>query len=112
MADVTLSWYHERFHGRLGEDDFFHYLPKARAYVCQLTCGRSEDSSMDAVKAAICAVIEAMELGDRGAVASETNDGVSVTYSRSSDDLPVSSPQTAAAMHLAGTGLLYQGVYD
>lgn len=117
MMTVDYQFYKETFHGQMNESDFARLSVYASAYIDELTMGRVSDqlseNTMQRVKMAFCAVADAYHLNEQGGgVASETNDGISVTYvagtgAAKSEDRRL---YEAAVLFLAPTGLLYRGV--
>lgn len=117
MLTVDYDFYTNTFHGRLGRADFERLGVYASAYLEELTMGRTAKELpgmvMEKVKLAYCSVVDTYHLNENGGgIASETNDGISVTYvagvnNSSSDGQRL---YAAAALFLAHTGLLYRGV--
>ncbi len=107
--EVDYSWYKSVFCGTLTEAEFRRYHVKACAYIRRITCGRANDT--DAVRMAVCEVAEALAHEERDVVASESNDGISVTY-RADNVSTERRLYQAALLHLSGTGLLYRGCYE
>lgn len=108
---ASYEFYTKEFCGRVPQSDFLRLSVKAAAYLTQLTAGRVNAAlpaaMADSVQYALCEVIDAMAENETAEIASESNDGASVSYKRE-----VSSAQrlyNAAALHLASTGLLYRG---
>ena len=59
---------------------------------------------------ALCAVVDAMHKAENGGdIASESNDGISVTYAVKAQQTQQQRLYDAASAHLAWTGLLYRG---
>lgn len=118
MVAVTYDYYSNRFFGKLPEEDFKRLSVKATALVRQITGGKADGVTDDdfirsnAVRNAICEVCDVYATAEAGEIESESNDNVSVKYSRSGISGTVTSPLSAASLHLAGTGLLYMGVYE
>lgn len=117
MLSVSYEFYSGPFFGKMSEEDFYRLSVYAHSYLDELTMGRidgelTEDIETKA-KMALCAVADAYRLNEQGGgVASESNDGVSVTYV-----IGISNTKTegrrlyeAAALFLGPTGLLYRGV--
>ena len=113
MIYADYDYYINDYSGRaIAETDFPRLSRQASAYLDGLTCGKIRGPWVDysRVKDACCAVAEVMQKQEQGGeVASESNDGASVTY--------VTSGKTAqnrmcdaAVMYLSSTGLLYAGV--
>ena len=117
MLTVDYEFYKDTFHGQMSESDFNRLSVYASAYVDELTMGRvSADLPEDTqhrAKMALCAVADASRLTELGGgVASETNDGISVTYVAGVSMAKSEGRRLyeAAALFLAPTGLLYRGV--
>lgn len=116
MLDVAYEFYSDVFRGQMTEADFYRLSVYAYSYLDELTMGRIDGelpaSTETKVKMALCAVADAYRLNEQGGgVASEANDGISVTY------VAASNAKTdgrrlyeAAALFLGPTGLLYRGV--
>lgn len=113
MIYADYDYYINDYSGRaIAETDFPRLSRQASAYLDGLTCGKIRGPWVDdsRVKDACCAVAEVMYKQEQGGeVASESNDGTSVTY--------VTSGKSAeqemyyfAALYLSNTGLLYAGV--
>lgn len=116
MLSVDYSFYTEVFHGRLSEREFVRQAVYASAYLDEVTMGRTvgtmDEELAERVRLAFCAVAEACarneEMGD---LASETNDGVSVSYRSTGGETGKNARlYAAAARFLGGTGLLYRGL--
>lgn len=111
MPYADYEYYRLTYHGSLPEETFTRLARRASAYLDRVSFGRIREAT-EAVKDACCAVVEAMELNERGGgIASETNDGVSVSYvagisNAKSEDRRL---YDAAFLYLGGTGLLYRG---
>jgi len=120
MLTVDYDFYTDTFHGTLEEDDFIRLSVFAAAYLDELTLGRIteelSDTAKQLVSLALCAVCDARAMDERrDGIASETNDGISVSYITSGSAVGAASPgamrlYNAAALYLAPTGLLYRGV--
>lgn len=113
MVYADYDYYLNEYSGNaVAEADFARLSRQASAYLDSLTCGKIRGTWVDdsRVKDACCAVAEVMYKQEQGGeVASESNDGTSVTY--------VTSGKSAeqemyyfAALYLSNTGLLYAGV--
>lgn len=111
MLEVNYEFYSGPFCGQMDLMDFNRLSVYARAYLDELTMGRidgdiPEDTETRA-KMALCAVVDAFRNNEQvGGVASETNDGISVTYAKTDSQ----RLYEAAALFLGPTGLLYRGV--
>ena len=113
MVYADYDYYLNEYSGNaVAEADFSRLSRQASAYLDSLTCGKIRGSWVDdsRVKDACCAIAEIMYKQEQGGeVASESNDGTSVTY--------VTSGKSAeqemyyfAVLYLSNTGLLYAGV--
>ena len=85
MLTVTYEFYYGIYCGRMSREDFDRLAIYASAYLDELTMGRTAGeipaATEERVKMALCAVADAYLLQEHGGgVASETNDGISVTY--------------------------------
>lgn len=113
MVYADYDYYLNEYNGNaVAEADFTRLSRQASAYLDSLTCGKIRGTWVDdsRVKDACCAVAEAMQKQDQGGeVASESNDGASVTYV-TGNATPEQRMYNAAVMYLSSTGLLYAGV--
>ena len=117
MPTVDYTFYTEIFFFFLSQEDFERLSVYASAYLEELTMGRaSGELTKDValkVSKALCAVADAYLLQEQGGgVASETNDGISVTYVSGVSNAKSDGRRLyeAAALFLGPTGLLYRGV--
>ena len=101
----------------MSREDFDRLAIYASAYLDELTMGRTAGeipaATEERVKMALCAVADAYLLQEHGGgVASETNDGISVTYVAGISNAKTDGRRLyeAAALFLGPTGLLYRGV--
>ncbi len=91
--------------GNASEEEYTRMQPRAAAEIRRMIFGREPGKALDCVRMAECAVLDELirqEAG--GAVASETNDGISVSYAT----VIRSHAQrlcAAADVYLDGTGL-------
>ena len=118
MLTVDYDFYTGTYKGARTAADFNRLAVFASAYISEITLGRvpddlgalgDEDAALR-VRLAFCAVADTY--GGQAAsagIASETNDGISVTYV-SDDALRRRALYNAAAVYLGSTGLLYRGV--
>lgn len=120
---VDYGYYRDSFGGtKVLQEDFPLYVKRAGAYISYLTAGRADDTGIDAVKDAVCAVCDVYALdaaqmqADGGREkASENNDGYSVSYvtegvaGQTHEEVLRKKAYHAAYPHLAFTGLLYRG---
>lgn len=117
MLTVTYEFYCGIYYGRMSREDFDRLAIYASAYLDELTMGRTAGeipaATEERVKMALCAVADAYLLQEQGGgVASETNDGISVTYVAGISNAKTEGRRLyeAAALFLGPTGLLYRGV--
>lgn len=112
MISVSYAFYVSVYHGTLPEEDFLRHGVKAGAFLDDLTSGKANDALPEdtLVKAqlAFCALCDAYAEESTGGIASETNDGISVTYAARTGTAE-QRLRNAAAPFLSGTGLLYRG---
>ena len=104
----------EYFGNSISSDDFARLSRQASAYIDTITYSNAEKATDSKVIAklsdACCAVAEVMQKQEQGGeVASESNDGASVTYVTSGKTAQ-NRMYDAAVMYLSNTGLLYAGV--
>ena len=116
MLYADYAYYSGTYYGKMTEADFNRTARRASAYLDRVTFGRitSTLAATDAVKDACCAVADAFLTNETTeAVASENNDGLSVTYRQ---DVENKRLKNAARLYLSdvddddGTPLLYRGV--
>lgn len=132
MAEYAgYKFYTETFHGStIPEAAFSNASVRASGYVKYFTSGRVLDTfEMDYpeyaedIKLAVCAIAEVffqeekrLAKHDGREIASENNDGYSVTFADSSSGGGISlagkQARQKAHLYLAHTGLLYRGVYS
>ena len=117
MLTVDYKYYSETFHGQMAEADFNRLAVYASAYLDELTMGRTAGElpaeTEEKAKMALCAVADTYRLNEQGGgVASETNDGISVTYVAGVGGAKTEGRRLyeAAALFLGPPGLLYRGV--
>lgn len=117
MLTVDYNFYIGVFRGRMSEADFERLAVYASAYLDELTMGRTDRElpaeTEEKAKMALCAVADAYQMNEQGGgVASETNDGISVTYVAGVGSAKTEGRRLyeAAALFLGSTGLLYRGV--
>lgn len=113
MVYADYDYYLNEYSGNaVAEADFARLSRQASAYLDSLTYGKIRGPWVDdsRVKDACCAVAEVMYKQEQGGeVASESNDGTSVTYVASGKSAEQRMYSTAV-MYLSNTGLLYAGV--
>lgn len=115
MRPVDFTFYQETFRGKLDEDTFNRLAVYASAYLDNITQGKTSgelsDHDQQRAALALCSVVDAYKQNeDGGAVASESNDGVSVTYAVANPKSEGGRLYDAAALFLAGTSLIFRGV--
>ena len=113
MVYADYDYYLNEYSGNaVAGADFVRLSRQASAYLDSLTCGKIRGSWVDdsRVKDACCVLADILHKQEQGGeVASESNDGASVTYVTSGKTAQ-NRMYNAAAMYLSGTGLLYAGV--
>lgn len=112
MVYADYDYYLNEYSGNaVAEADFTRLSRQASAYLDSLTYGKIRGPWVDdsRVKDACCAIAEVMQKQEQGEVASESNDGASVTYVIGSTT-PEQRMYSTAVMYLSSTGLLYAGV--
>lgn len=104
LADF--DYYVSEYGGTMLDSDSFNQLSlRASALVNAYTFGRATESSLEAVKAAVCAVAEVIHRHEQyGNIKSENNDGYSVTYGEHEHKLE-DDIYAAVMAHLQVTGL-------
>lgn len=114
MIYADFSYYKDTYCGEMAEGDFKRLSRSASAYLDSVTFDRiaavTDEKIKEKVKEACCAVADTLlRKEQRDGIASETNDGISVTYTTegSTDEQRL---YRAAVLYLGNTGLLYRGV--
>lgn len=118
MLTADYKFYTETYHGKMEQAEFYRMAVLSSAYLDELTMGRTSGTLTadveECAKLAFCAVADAYLLNEQGGgIASETNDGVSVTYVAGISNSTKTEGRRlyeAAALFLGPTGLLYRGV--
>lgn len=115
MAYATYEYYTNGYGGKMAENDFNRLSRQATAYLNQVTYGRIDatEATSTVVKDACCAIAESYLLNEQGGgIASESNDGISVSYISGINNTKTDGQRLyeAAALYLGYTGLLYRGV--
>lgn len=86
MIYADFSYYKDTFCGEMAEGDFKRLSRQASAYLDSVTFDRiaavTDEKIKERVKEACCAVADAILLNENGVVSQESNDGVSVIYTR------------------------------
>ena len=113
MVYADYDYYLFQYSGNaVAEADFARLSRQASAYLDSLTYGKIRGPWVDdsRVKDACCALADILHAQEQGGeVASESNDGASVTYVTSGKTAQ-NRMYDAAVMYLSSTGLLYAGV--
>ena len=120
MSYATYAYYTAEYGGSaLAEEEFLRYAKRASAEIDHVTFGRlralPETQIPDAVRDAACAVAEQLcrfdKTAEGGSIASEQNDGYSVSY-RDTGGTAAQQREVRATIrtYLGNTGLMYRGV--
>lgn len=113
MVYADYDYYLNEYSGNaVAEADFTRLSRQASAYLDGLTCGKIRGPWVydSRVKDACCALADILHAQEQGGeIASESNDGASVTYVNSSTTQE-QRLYNIAVMYLSSTGLLYAGV--
>lgn len=115
MAYADYTYYKEEYLGTLAEDVFLRLARKATAFLNLVTGGNitEEDAELDEIKEACCGLVDIYDKFEKGGdVSSETNDGISVSYTIGSSTVKTEAQQLydVVELYLGNTGLLYRGV--
>lgn len=117
MVYADFAYYSKEYGGTMPEADFKRLSRQASAFLDAVTFDRiasgQPEKVIEKVRGACCAVADAYLLNEQGGgVASETNDGISVTYVAGVSNAKTDNQRLreAASLYLAHTGLLYRGV--
>jgi hypothetical protein len=111
MAYSDYTFYRDEYKGVVAEEVYTRLLPRATAEIDRMTFNRARTASGDsltAVKFAECAVVEELNYqGTSGAgdVTSESNDGISRSYSSGIAKTARQRINAAADTYLTNTGL-------
>ena len=115
MIYADFSYYKDTYCGEMAEGDFKRLSRSASAYLDSVTFDRipsvTDEKIKERVKEACCAVADAILLNENGVVSQESNDGVSVIYTRGVSNTLTDEERLyqAAVLYLGNTGLLYRG---
>lgn len=116
MAYASYNYYIGEYKGSLSEEEFNRFSRKASAYIDTITFNRASGAMSgifaDRIKEACCGIVDVMMKNENGGgVASETNDGISVTYVSAGDEKksPEQRLYAEALTYLGTTGLMYRG---
>lgn len=111
MVEADYNFYSLVYGGTMPEDDFNRLRTRARIEIENLTFRRvnnvTDESVIERVKLAECAVIDELTRTENGVVVSASNDGYSETYQTNRN--AKQRLYDAASRYLALTGLLYCG---
>lgn len=116
MIYADFSYYKDTYCGEMAEGDFKRLSRSASAYLDSVCFDRipsvTDEKIMEKVREACCAVTDAILLNENGVVSQESNDGVSVIYTRGVSNTLTDEERLyqAAVLYLGSTGLLYRGV--
>lgn len=117
MIAPDYGYYRDVYLGAMGEADFSRLSRRAAVYLDTVTfcraSGPQPPDTAEKLRGACCAVADAYLLNEQGGgIASENNDGLSVSYVAGVSKAKTDGQRLyeAAMLHLACTGLLYQGV--
>ena len=116
MRYADFEYYQNTYGGEMAEKDYNRLSRQASAYLDFITFDRiknvTDETIMAKVKDACCAVADTLLLNERGGgIASETNDGVSVTYvNGTGSKTDEQRLKQTALIYLGHTGLMYRGV--
>ncbi len=107
-ALVEYSYYQESYGGALPEETFCQLAVRASFYVDRLAGGRAaKQKELDAVKMAVCAVVEAMQKqSEGGIVASESVGSWSRSFATGNARSAERLLYDAAMLYLADSGLV------
>lgn len=107
------NFYQNDYNGKLKEDVYSRFSKLAAAHIDRLTSNRAKTATgeaLEAVKMAECAIIDELDRQDRGGViTSESNDGISRSFSASAKT-EGQRIYSVASVFLNGTGLMFAGV--
>ena len=115
MPYADFYYYLSEFGGTMAADDFHRLSRQASAYLDHVTFDRIKSVTDESVKAkvkdACCAVADVYLLNEQGGgIASETNDGISVTYvNGTGSKTDEQRLYQTALIYLGHTGLMYRG---
>lgn len=112
MQYADFTYYYGTYYGRTisSYEEFNSLEVRAGAYVNKITFGRAEKAAdTENVKNAVCAVCDVLKKYEfREGIASENNDGYSITYENGSSNIQQRLLE-AAILYLPAE-LLYRGV--
>lgn len=104
MIYAEYEYYKDNYYGTMAEEDFKRLSRQASVYLDHVCFDRIADVTDEAilakVKDACCAVADAYLMNENGVVSQETNDGISVTYTRGGSNRTVFSGFASACLIL------------
>ena len=115
MIYAEYEYYKGSYYGTMAVEDFMRLSRQASAYLHRVCFDRiakvTDEAILAKVKDACCAVSDAYLLNENGIVSQETNDGISVTYTRGVSNTLTDEQRLyqAALLYLGSTGLMYRG---
>ena len=116
MPYADFEYYKNTYGGEMAEKDYKRLSRQASAYLDFITFERiknvTDETIMEKAKDACCALADTYLLNEQGGgIASETNDGVSVTYvNGTGSKTDEQRLKQTALIYLEHTGLMYRGV--
>ena len=118
MIYADYEYYSCQYGGKVSAADFRSLSLRASYFIDAATSGKAAAHADDErVKDCCCALVDLLQKNDmRDGIASETNDGVSITYTQggrygSSNTTTVEQHMyDTVSLYLGNTGLLYAGV--
>ena len=118
MVYADYAYYTQTYGGTMPEVEYKRLSRMASAYLDRVTFDRitagQPEEIMEKVRAACCAVADTYLLNEQGGgIASETNDGVSISYALGVTNAKSENQRLreAVSLYLDNTGLFYRGVY-
>lgn len=107
------SFYKDNYKGTAGEMVYSRFSQLATAHINRITSNRAKTATgeaLESVKMAECAIIDELDRQDKGGViTSESNDGISRSYSASAKT-EGQRIYAVASVYLSETNLLFVGV--
>lgn len=109
MPYTDYEFYQGEYRGELSENEFERLIVPATAYVDMITFGRASEVQSTAAKLATCAVVDEAAAQEKPEMSSQTVGPWTQNYTTSNKGKD-RRKYDAAAVYLAGTGLLYRGL--
>lgn len=105
--------YRETYAGTLQEDEFIRAFRRARSFIRYATFDRADEIEPDTLEMLTVDLVEQIGSCERagGVASSRTIGSEFVSFKVSEDETHDSRLYETVYQYLAGTGLLYQGVY-